>query len=175
MPNRQEPTDDRSFAEVYERSAPGLRRFAMARTRDQSLAEDVVQEAFMRLVAEERAGRTPANREAWLHRVTLNLIISGSRRAVVARRRSLPVSIDDVTSQSPEDIVLEAERDHAIDATLLAASPAVRRSLVLAAHGYSGREIARSIGRSECATRALMCRARRDLRRELEGVYLDVA
>ena len=83
--------------------------------------------------------------------------------------------MDDVTSESPEDIVLATERDQAIDATLQAASPAARRSLMLAAHGYSGREIARAIGRSECATRALLCRARRDLRRDLEGVYLDVA
>jgi DNA-directed RNA polymerase specialized sigma24 family protein len=35
----------------------------------------------------------------------------------------------------------------------------------MAAEGYSGREIAQTIGRSEVATRALMCRARFGLRK----------
>ena len=37
-----------------------------------------------------------------------------------------------------------------------------------AAQGFSGREIAQALGRSEVATRALMCRARVRLRTELE-------
>lgn len=48
-----------------------------------------------------------------------------------------------------------------------AAGPDARTGLILAAQGYSGREIAEVLGRSEAATRTLMCRARRDIRREL--------
>ena len=50
----------------------------------------------------------------------------------------------------------------------VASLPRVERAaLVLAAEGYAGREIARAIGRSEGATRTLMCRARSRLRSEL--------
>jgi len=39
----------------------------------------------------------------------------------------------------------------------------------MASQGYTGREIAVLLGRSEAATRTLMCRARGDLRRALAG------
>jgi RNA polymerase sigma factor (sigma-70 family) len=175
MRNGSQMVDDPSFTQAYETLAPGLRRFATARTRDAALAEDVVQEAFTRLVAQERAGRVPDDRGAWLHRVTLNLIISGSRRTAVVRRRTVPVTLDDVTTGSAETIVLAWERDQALRATLSTASPLARRSLSLAAEGYSGREIAIAIGRSESATRTMMCRARSGLRRELARTYADVA
>jgi len=48
-------------------------------------------------------------------------------------------------------------------------APDARVALLLAAQGFSGREIAETIGRSEIATRTLMCRARLDLRRRLEA------
>ncbi|HXS71559.1 MAG TPA: sigma factor-like helix-turn-helix DNA-binding protein, partial [Patescibacteria group bacterium] len=43
-----------------------------------------------------------------------------------------------------------------------------RTALLLAAQGFVGREIADAIGRSEAATRTLMCRARQQMRREIE-------
>ena len=175
MRDRTTITERQTFAEAYEELAPGLRRYAQARTRDEALAEDVVQEAFMRLAIAERTGSTPDCRRAWLTRVVLNLIISGARRADVARRHTLPVTLDDVTTVSPEALVLASERDDALRATLRTASPVARRSLVLAAEGYSGREIARAIGRTEGATRTLMSRARGELRRELARTYVDVA
>jgi len=42
-----------------------------------------------------------------------------------------------------------------------------RTCLLMAANGFSGREIADAIGRSELATRALICRARIRLRESL--------
>ena len=40
--------------------------------------------------------------------------------------------------------------------------------MVLAANGYRGREIAADLGRTELATRALLCRARSRLRARLD-------
>ena len=47
-------------------------------------------------------------------------------------------------------------------------SPVERTALILASRGFSGREVAATIGKSELATRSLMCRARSKLRTELE-------
>ena len=175
MRDRTTISERQPFAEAYEELAPGLHRYAQARTRDAALAEDVVQEAFMRLAIAERSEAAPDSRRAWLTRVVQNLIISGSRRADVARRRTPPVTLDDVTTASPEALILASERDDALRASLRTASPIARQSLVLAAEGYTGREIALAIGRSEGATRTLMSRARGDLRRELARSYADVA
>lgn len=44
-----------------------------------------------------------------------------------------------------------------------------RTALLLAAHGFSGREVAEALGRTELATRSLICRARLRLREHLGG------
>lgn len=171
-----EPTqDDRSIAEAYESYAPELRRYATARLRDFAAAEDIVQEAFVRLAIECGAQRAPRDQRAWLYRVVLNLIISGSRRAEVARRRSSQLASDDIVLESPEAACLATERQRVLATALQTAGAAGRTSLRLAAEGYSGREIAKLLGRSEGATRTLICRARSQVRRELAASYAEVA
>ena len=44
-----------------------------------------------------------------------------------------------------------------------------RTALLLASRGLSGREVAAAIGRSEAATRTMMCRARLRFREHMAG------
>ena len=156
-----------SLEAAYAAFAPELLRFVTARLRDPAAAEDLVQEAFIRLAVESQAWREPRNQRAWLYRVVLNLLISGARRAVVARRRSMEIARPEVTDESPEVCFVASERNADLRAAMHAAGPAGRTGLILAAQGYSGREIAQLLGRSEGATRVLIYRARRNVRREL--------
>ena len=155
-----------AVAEAYEAFAADLRRFVMARTRDVAASDDIVQEAFTRLANESRAGRHPRNPRAWLYRVALNLIIAGSRHAEVTHRVEHRLASRDL-AVSPEVLFLASEDNVALRAALEGLRPQGRTSLMLAAQGYSGREIAERIGLSEGATRTMMCRARVLLRREL--------
>ena len=75
-------------AEAFEAFGSELLRFATRRLRDADRAEDIVQEAFLRLATESRAGRDPNNPRGWLYRVVLNLIISDARHAAIARREA---------------------------------------------------------------------------------------
>jgi len=65
---------------------------------------------------------------------------------------------------SPEDELIDRESAALLAGRLAALPDDVRAALLLSADGYSGAEIARRIGRSEPATRSLMCRHRRELR-----------
>jgi RNA polymerase sigma-70 factor, ECF subfamily len=141
-------------------------------TRDVHAAEDVVQDAFERLVVEVRANRTPTNVGAWLSRVSTNLVTSRGRRIAVARRKCREVPLPG-TAPSPETLILLAERDIALRQALSELRPAERQALVLAAQGYPGPEIARHLGRSVGATRTLICRARRQIRIRLGRDWLD--
>lgn len=156
-----------SVTEAYEAFAAELRRYVTARTRDAETAEDIVQEAFIRLEISAQARRFPSNPKAWLYRVALNLVISGSRHADVARRIACQFGSDDV-AESPEAAFMASERGRELGVAMQALGPLGRTSLILAAEGYTGREIARAIGLSEGATRTRMCRARSVLRRELD-------
>lgn len=155
-----------AVAEAYEAFSADLRRFVLARTRDVAASDDIVQEAFTRLANESRAGRHPRSPRAWLFRVALNLIIARSRHAEVTHRVERRIASDDL-AVSPEVHFLASERSGALRAALEGLRPRGRTSLMLAAQGYSGREIAERLGLSEGATRTMMCRARVLLRREL--------
>jgi RNA polymerase sigma-70 factor (ECF subfamily) len=155
-------------ANAYDAWAEDLLRYVTTRTRDVPTAEDIVQEAFVRLTFESRASRIPSNPRAWLYRVVLNLIISASRHREVARRRSPELVRHDVV-ESPEAGMLALERRAALLMGLQTLGTAGRTSLLLAAEGFTGREIADHLGRSEGATRTIICRARKALRSDLAG------
>ena len=143
-------------------SGPLLRRLTSS-TRDVAAAEDLTQEAFTRLVIEVAAGRTPNEIGAWLNRVGQNLAASRGRHIAVAGRRSGTIGLLE-SFPSPEVLTIEAENHATLRAAVAELGPTDQRALVLAAVGFRGAEIARSIGRTEAATRTLLCRARTRLR-----------
>jgi RNA polymerase sigma factor (sigma-70 family) len=144
---------------AYVAHAGALLRRLTATTRNPAVAEDLTQEAFMRLVIEVKAGRIPDDARAWLHRVGHNLAMSRGRRIAVANRRNVEIALPG-SAPSPETLTLEAERESVLHDALAGLGATHQRALILAANGYRGREIAHSIGRTEGATRTLLCRAR---------------
>lgn len=162
---------DALLAELYLAHAPRLIRWMTAYTRDGEVAADVVQEAFVRLAAELRAGRQPDNAPAWLAQVARNLATSRARRNATATRLA-PLLERPQGPDDPANIIIAAERADAVRSALAGLRPADRTALVMAAEGHHNAEIARHIGRTELATRALLCRARRRLRLGLEPVAM---
>jgi len=128
--------------------------------RDPVAAADVVQESYLRLALEARAGRYPRQPRSWLHRVVLNLIISGARQSASRRRALARAPGDTVDPGTPESLFLAAERAQMVGTAIQTIGARGRTGLVMAAMGYSGREIASTLGSSEPATRALLSRAR---------------
>lgn len=155
---------------VYEEHHAEVYSFALRSTRDVAAAEDATQEAFIRLLREARERRAPDDPRAWLYRVVSNLVISGGRRATVAQRwRAILARRDTPSQPSPETTAMRRERRDAVQIALDAMNPDARTALLLAANGFSGKEIAHALGRTELATRALLCRARTHLRSVLEA------
>jgi RNA polymerase sigma-70 factor (ECF subfamily) len=156
---------------AYDENQRRLTSFAYALTRDADVADDLVQETFLRLIKEHAAGREPENVTAWLFRVCANLATSRGRRGVVARR-FLERRPADETEVAAEVTILRQETSEALVAALAILSDEARTAVVMAAQGFSGREIAEALGRTETSTRTLMFRARERLRTFLvaEGV-----
>jgi RNA polymerase sigma-70 factor (sigma-E family) len=73
------------LAEAYERSAPGGFRLAYLLTGDRALAEDLVQEAFVRFVGRIGHLRDPDAFDAYLRRTIVNLSKNTFRRRAVER------------------------------------------------------------------------------------------
>ncbi len=175
MPVELEPVsvalvEGRVLTEViaaYDANERDLFTFALGVTRDGAAAEDIVQEAFLRLVRESRAGRHPDNARAWLYRVVVNLGRTRARRRVVADRwRGLFANRD--VARSPEDDIVGREGAANLAALVASLPTDARMAFLLATEGHSGQEVATFLGRSEGATRNLLWRARSELRRRLE-------
>jgi RNA polymerase sigma factor (sigma-70 family) len=164
----REPDANRIVETAFEAHGSGLRRRVLSLTHELDVAEDVAQEAFVRLAVEVRAGRVPDNIGAWLHRVAVNLVASRGRHASVVDRRLADLPRPD-HEPSPETASIEAEEAVALRQALDTLKPIDRAALVMAARGYRGPEIADRLGRSQGATRTLLCRARSRVRGELEA------
>lgn len=126
-------------------------------------ADDLVQETFVRLLTEVMADRPPLHLRGWLFKVATNLAASRARRQQLAVRRT-PDLVDRQVVPSPEEMLLDRKAARSLGDRLTDLPAHVRTALLLSAHGFSGAEIAARIGRSELATRSLLCRHRRRLR-----------
>jgi RNA polymerase sigma-70 factor (ECF subfamily) len=160
-----------AVAELYDALAPALYGYVASLTRRGESAEEIVQESFVRLVAAVRAGRVPDDPRAWVYRVATNLAVSRSRRRSIVQRW-LPILVsrgEELLDEAAEETVLRRERDHELRIALRALSGEQRAALLLAADGFSGREIAEILHRSEGATRNILWRSRLALRDRLEG------
>lgn len=73
------------LAGLYERHAPAAGRLAFLLTGDRALAEDLVQEAFVRVAGRFRHLRVPDAFEAYLRRTIVNLHTSQLRRRRLER------------------------------------------------------------------------------------------
>jgi RNA polymerase sigma factor (sigma-70 family) len=169
-PRTRDPSETvrRTTLELYDAHHRDLANFVRALERDAQAAEDIVGETFVRLIDELRRGRTPDQPRAWLHRVAANLVIDGGRRRSVATR-FLGRLVDHRTEPPLDEGLLIGETRREIRQALAELPVDARTALMLAAHGFSGREIAATLGRSELATRSLICRARLRLRERLES------
>jgi RNA polymerase sigma-70 factor, ECF subfamily len=146
-----------------------LFRVAHSVLRSRAEAEDVVQDAFVRVV--ERRSSLPDVRDmrVWLIRITWNL-------AIDRRRRVRPEQMDEgfaeglVASSVPADQALdEAQRMKAVLREVERLPKAERHVLLLSSLEELGTaEMAKVLGRSESAVRALLFRARTRLRERLE-------
>jgi RNA polymerase sigma-70 factor (ECF subfamily) len=148
---------------AYRAEAAALRGRLLAVTRNPAVAEDLVAAAFMRLVGQVRAGRSPEDPGAWLYRVGYNLAVSGGRRQTVATR-AMPGLVDHRIGESPEDEIVRRERDDVVRDALATLDEEDRELVLMAASGYRPVEIAGMTGRSNEATRTRLCRARGRLR-----------
>ena len=161
-----------AVARAFEDYHAELLSFLRRATRDDEAAEDLAQEAFLRLAREVEAGRTPEHIRAWLYRVASNLVVSRARRAhtVVAwLAQHGPAAAEDDRAPSPEEGLLRHERRSELEALLDTLPADARTALLLSGQGFTGLEIAAAIGRSHAATRTLLTRTRINLRLALEA------
>ena len=146
-----------------------LFRVAYSVLRSRAEAEDVVQDVFVRILKGSPDLLTVRDLRVWLIRITWNLSID-------RRRRIRPEQIDEdfakslVATNAPADEALgDAQRMKAVLRELGKLPRAERQVLLLSTvEELETPEVAKVLGRSESAVRALLFRARTRLRERLD-------
>jgi len=155
-----------SLGDLYVEHAPDGIRLAFLLTGDRSLAEDLVQEAFARLVGRLRHLRDPNAFGAYLRRTIVNLSTSHFRHRKVERAYLERVARAPQPPSNPNE-----ELDETMHDALLRLPERQRAALVLRFYeDLSDVQTAEILRCSAGTVRSLVSRGMATLREELEGV-----
>lgn len=160
--------DAEAFAALHERYERGLVRFAQRILRgDAALAEDVVQEAFLRAFRALRRDARPVEPKPWLHQIVRNCCLDELGRIGGPGFGHQPLDLVAEQAAPGVDPAVVSDRRARLRRLVddLAALPPQQRHALLGLEldGKSHDQLARELGISRGASRALVNRARVNL------------
>ena len=167
--------DRRAYHILVERHGRRVLGLARRMMRNLAEAEDVSQEAFLRVW--QKAGEWQprgARFTTWLYRVVVNLCLDRKRKPVMA---PIEAAGDPADARPDAETTLAAtQRDRLVAAALQALPERQRAALVLNYYeGLSNAEAAAALELSVSALESLLVRARRALRQELQSRGMKTA
>ncbi len=164
--------DPAAFDRLVERCRRRALNIAWHFLQDPEAAEDLAQEAFLRVYQARHTYRPTAQFSTWFTTIVTRLCLNERRR-----RKPDPVPSEDLEHlldrrPSPEQAALRAELARQVDAALASLPEKQRLAVIL--HRYEGlsyQEIAQSMELSLSAVESLLHRAKQQLRKSL-GSYV---
>ncbi len=174
--------DVSSFDELLRRYRAPLIRYLYRLVRDQALAEDLAQEAFLRVYNARHRYRPDARFTTWLYRIATNLALNAIRDAKGRQRQDSGNSGEDSersfefvdTRVSVEQEMIETDRGRMIREAIESLPENQRAAVIL--HKYQDvdyRQIAKVLKVSESAVKSLLFRAYETLRVRLEPLVRE--
>lgn len=174
-PNRISGAVD--FDDLFERLYPPLHRYCVRLTGDGDAADDVAQEAFVRLVEHDVSGDADGLR-SWLFRTALNLVRDRARvrtnreRLLQENPAHAAVPSD---PETPDRATERAEAVRKVRRTLDDLDERDRALLLMREEGFRYREMAEVVGVAPASVGTLLARAQRRFAEAYEGTREDAS
>ena len=160
-----------SFERLFARFSEPIYNYVRRMVGDADRAADITQDTFIKAYRKLDTLADDASTRSWIYRIATNTAIDEMRR----RRFLSPMGDDERHEQrpdprpGPEDQVLGASIDERIQRALAKLRPTHRQCLILSdVEDMSAAQIGEVMGMSYGAVRTLLCRARGEMRRELQ-------
>jgi RNA polymerase sigma-70 factor (ECF subfamily) len=154
--------DEAAFRHLYDRTARPLRAFLIRSCGDLALADDLLQEAYLRMLRSGFEGEDDDHRKNYLYRIATNLLRDHFRRR---RPESLEVPERDHSPSHDETVHLRSD----VGSAMAELAPRDRQMLWLAyVEGASHQEIAKALGLRTASVRSMLFRARQRLAQQLQ-------
>jgi RNA polymerase sigma-70 factor (ECF subfamily) len=163
--------DSDAFAGFYERSARPLWAYLARVSGDPALADDLMQESYVRFLSAARPPRVEDGEVAgrrYLFRIATNLLRDHWRRPASASIEEMPEEFFAARDDSARPDSEQSQTVAILTPAMARMKPRERQLLWLAhAEGYSHKEIAEVTGLAAASVRLLLFRARRKIARLL--------
>ncbi len=162
--------DARAFRVLVDRHAGQAFAVALRLTGSSAEAEDVVQDAFLRVWRHAGSWRAGGARFAtWLFQIVLNLCRDRARAGRLRHHLPIEEAFEASDPRPGAEAMLAAQREAQLLLAAVQALPTRQREAVVLTYaaGLSNAEAAAALGVSVGAIESLLVRARRDLRQRL--------
>ena len=162
--------DAQALAEIYDRYAESIYRYAYRYVGDANLAEDLTSEVFLKLLQVLGTSRAPREQlQGWLYRVARNLAVDWFRK----QAKGVALSLNEELTPDGDSPVtrLEQEQLHQdLREAISMLTPSQQQVIVLRfGEGRKISEIGRLMGKSEGSIKLMQYRALKRLRKLLEN------
>jgi RNA polymerase sigma-70 factor (ECF subfamily) len=155
--------DERAFRTLAERHGGAAVRLARRILGNEAMAEDVVQDAFLRVWINAPRWRPEAAFRTWLYRIVVNLCLNAKRRPA-----DLPLDVAEHVADAglaPDEQLGRHERDTRLAAAIDVLPERQRAAIVLTyQEALNNAEVAEVLETSVSGVETLLVRARRALR-----------
>lgn len=167
--------DRRKFECLFRQYYPELCRYAFTLLQKQELAEEVVNEVFIKYWKHQKEIQIRSSLRAYLQTITRNVAIDRLRSISRNRLKSHALDGDYVTDYAqPHDILIGQETQHLIEAAIEALPPQGKLIFRMSRdHEMSYSEIAKLLGLSIKTIEAHMGRSLKCLRRRLQHTLVQ--
>ena len=155
--------DEAAFRHLYQRTARPLRGYLMRSCGNLSLADDLLQETYLRMLRSNFEGENDEHRKNYLFRIATNLLRDHFRRA---RPETDDIPERDESPDHGEAVHLRSD----LGGAMAQLAPRDRQMLWLAyVEGASHEEIAKILGLRAASIRSMLFRARQRLASQLQA------
>ncbi len=165
--------DARAHAVIYRAFATPVYSLCLRLTRVPSNAEDLLQDTFIEVMRSIPGFRGEAALGSWIRRVALSKCLMFLRSSWHSKGQSLEDDWEEGPQGRQQDLSRRSSIDNAMDLdAALGALPSVSRSIVWLhdVEGYTHKEIADLMGKTESFSKSQLSRAYQRLRPLLEQV-----
>ncbi len=173
MENQQlQNLDAQTLGAVYDKYFPEVYRYILYRIGEETLAEDIASDVFMRLLEAIQDGRSPkSNLKGWLIGTASHIVTDHLRRKYRRPTEEITDSFADL-GPGPAAEVDQREQDRAVKQAYTQLTPEQQQVLAFRfGQGYSLEETASLMNKNVNAIKALQFRALASLQREIGEVY----
>ena len=166
--------DAGAFTILFDRHSPRVHAFIRRQIADAALAEELVQEVFLRVVRQGAGWQRRSKLSTWLYRIVVNTRLMRIRKDKSRAKYLAETAFDDAIvydwRNDPEDAAVNSELREVLESGLDQISPDLRAAVVLRdIQGLSGEDAAEALRITVASLKSRLHRARVLLRSHMDG------